>query len=104
MQKRTIRFEPNRFCFLKLHGSVGMTAREEYGEPCHYHDCQGPTLDAPGRELVDDDFFPRLGKRPDDQKAEPLIVFPNEKEYVHTSAKNGFPYREYITKVWDQAE
>jgi len=103
IQKRTIDFEPNRFSFLKLHGSIGMTARNEHGDPCHYHNSHGPVSCVPQKELVDDDFFPRLAN-PYDRRSEPLIVFPDEKDFVRSAGKNGFPYREYITKVWDHAE
>jgi len=54
-------FRDDRFCFLKLHGSVGMRIHEEYGQPRYY-----PYLDGvkPGEkiELNDERFFAKSAR------------------------------------------
>ena len=97
-------FKNDRFCFLKLHGSVGMRIHEEYGQPRYY-----PYLDGakPGEniELNDDRFLARSANPlPQDRDPEPLIVFPFEKDFVRSGSPNRLAFREYITSVWQQAE
>ena len=97
-------FADDRFCFLKLHGSVGMRIHEEYGQPRYY-----PYLDGakPGEkiELNDERFFAKSANQlPQDRDPEPLIVFPFEKEFVRSGSPNQLAFREYITAVWNQAE
>jgi hypothetical protein len=97
-------FTNDRFCFLKLHGSVGMRIHEEYGQPCYY-----PYLDGakPGEkiELNDARFFAKSANPlPQDRDPEPLIVFPFEKDFVRSGSPNQLAFREYITAVWQQAE
>ena len=97
-------FKDDRFCFLKLHGSVGMRIHEDYGHPRYY-----PYLDGakPGEmiELNDARF---LGKSanplPQDRDPEPLLVFPFEKDFVRSGSPNQLAFREYIAAVWQQAE
>jgi hypothetical protein len=101
-EKESVNIASDTFCFLKLHGSVGMAVREEYGKPCHYCHCDGITS-SKSRPVADDDFYPRRVKDPNDKRPEPLIIFPNEKDYVRSN-NNRFPYREYVTKVWHSAE
>ena len=97
-------FKDNRFCFLKLHGSIGMRIHEEYGQPRYY-----PYLDGakPGEkiELNDERFFAKSANPlPQDRDPEPLIVFPFEKDFVRSGSPNQLAFREYITAVWQQAE
>jgi hypothetical protein len=97
-------FRDDRFCFLKLHGSVGMRIHEECGQPRYY-----PYLDGakPGEniELNDVRFFARSANPlPQDRDPEPLIVFPFEKDFVRSGSPNQLAVREYITAIWQQAE
>jgi hypothetical protein len=97
-------FRDDRFCLLKLHGSIGMRIHEKYGQPRYY-----PYLDGakPGEniELNDVRFFGNSSNpSPYDRDPEPLIVFPFEKDFVRSDSLNHFPFRDYITKVWQQAE
>jgi len=97
-------FKDDRFCFLKLHGSIGMRIHEEYGQPRYY-----PYLDGvkPGEkiELNDDRFFGKSANSlPQDRDPEPLIVFPFEKDFVRSGSPNQLAFREYIIAVWQQAE
>ena len=97
-------FKDDRFCFLKLHGSVGMRIHEEYGQPRYY-----PYLDGakPGEkiELNDERFFAKSANPlPQDRDPEPLIVFPFEKDFVLSDFPNQLAFRKYITAVWQQAE
>ena len=97
-------FTDDRFCFLKLHGSVGMRIHEEDGRPCYY-----PYLDGrkPGEkiELNDARFFEKSANPlPQDRDPEPLIVFPFEKDFVRSDSPNQLAFREYVTAVWQQAE
>jgi len=97
-------FRDDRFCFLKLHGSVGMRIHEEYGQPCYYPYFDGKK---PGEkiELNDERFFAKSGNPlPQDRDPEPLIVFPFEKDFVRSGSPNQLAFREYITAVWQQAE
>lgn len=97
-------FREDRFCFLKLHGSIGMRIHEVHGRPCYY-----PYLDGkrPGEkiELNDKRFFDKAkNPLPQDRDPEPLIVFPFEKDFVRSGSPNQLGFREYITAVWQQAE
>lgn len=97
-------FKDDRFCFLKLHGSIGMRIHEQYGQPCYY-----PYLDGtkPGEkiEINDERFFAKSGNRlPQDRDPEPLIMFPFEKYFIREGSANKLPFREYIGTVWRQAE
>ncbi|MGO8837544.1 MAG: hypothetical protein ACLQAH_05165 [Limisphaerales bacterium] len=103
MRNQVIIFESDRFCYLKLHGSIGMMARDEYGKPYHYVTNQLPTPDEMKIPLIDNDFFRKGSKDPNEQTSERLIVFPNEKDRVRSNSHNRFPYREYIVRVWEQA-
>ena len=103
INKEEIRIQEGRFCFLKLHGSVGMSARDEHGMPHHYQENGDPT---PANSFVlnDEQFFPTDGRRnPRNMPLEPLIVFPHEKRFVR-SYDNRFPFRSYIKAVWQFAE
>lgn len=97
-------FKDDRFCFLKLHGSIGMRIHEEHGKPRYY-----PYLDGakPGEniELNDERFFAKsTNPLPQDRDPEPLIVFPFEKDFVRSGSPNQLAFREYITAVWQQAQ
>lgn len=97
-------FASGRFCFLKLHGSIGMRIREEAGGPRYY-----PYLDGlrPGEllNINDEHFFANAANpNPHERDPEPLIVFPFEKDFVRSGSQNQLAFREYISAVWQQAE
>jgi hypothetical protein len=99
-----IGFKDNCFCYLKLHGSIGMRIHEEYGQPRYY-----PYLDGakPGEtiELNDGRFFGRSANPlPQDRDPEPLLVFPFEKDFVRSGSPNRLAFREYISAIWQHAE
>lgn len=101
---RGIGFASDRFCFLTLHGSIGMRIREEADGPRYY-----PYLDGsrPGEVLNinDERFFANAGNpSPYERDPEPLLVFPFEKDFVRSGSQNQLAFREYISAVWEQAE
>jgi len=95
----------NRFAFLKLHGSVGIRAREEMGHdgPCHYTSYDGP----PGEnsKTINDEMFFARANNPDpyDRDPEPLIVFPHEKPFVANGTNTLLSFRGYIEPIWNHA-
>jgi hypothetical protein len=95
-------FEENRFSFLKLHGSVGMFAWEEYGEIRIGH----RTPDANGSAQINDAAFyePNQDKTPSARPLSTLIFFPHEKQYLLSEERTAFPYRQYAKQVWERAE
>jgi len=95
--------EPDKFCFLKLHGSVDLYGFEEYGRPELTHGIPGPAKPLP---LTDEQFFvpnePGYGIHAG--KAKPaLIVFPNEKQHLHQYPGNLLAFREYLPAIWEAA-
>ncbi|MEI7732644.1 MAG: hypothetical protein WCO56_23940 [Verrucomicrobiota bacterium] len=101
---RGLGFASDRFCFVKLHGSIGVRVREEAGGPRYY-----PYLDGsrPGEVLNinDERFFANAdNSNPYERDPAPLIVFPFEKDFVLSGSQNQLVFREYISRVWQQAE
>jgi hypothetical protein len=95
----------DRFAFLKLHGSVGIRAREEMGHdgPCHYTSYDGPPGEN-GKTIDDEMFFARArNPNPYDRDPEPLIVFPHEKPFVANGTKTLLSFRGYIQPIWNHA-
>jgi hypothetical protein len=95
--------EPNKFCFLKLHGSVDLYGFEEYGRPELTHGIPDPARPPP---ITDEEFFvpnePGYGIHAG--KAKPaLIVFPNEKQHLRQYPGNLLPFREYLPTIWQAA-
>ena len=97
--------EPGRFAFLKLHGSVGIRARNEaYSNgPRHYTKYDG--LPSDHAKPISDELFFSNASAPDpgDRDPEPLIVFPHEKPFVRDGTKTLLPFRTYIQGVWKEA-
>jgi hypothetical protein len=90
--------DPNRFAFLKLHGTVGI--RVQNGPKPHYH----TLLDGnPGEDSVpinDDLYFsPPSNSIP----WAPLLVFPHEKPFVRKGTGTQHSLRDYIPFVWSEA-
>jgi hypothetical protein len=96
-------FATGRFCFLKLHGSVGgWRANRWYGNPRFYHDCHGPAV---GETFIaNDEIFDEFWKPREPIMSEVLLTFPHEKadSLLETSPRS-FLHRNYIQHVWRQA-
>jgi hypothetical protein len=104
MQNDLVDFAENRFCFLKLHGSIGGWRAEDYhGSVRFYHDFHGPL---PGKLLdVNDEYFKDFFKTESGTlRPEMLIVFPHEKQDSLSSSGTKFYHRKYIEKVWGHAQ
>ncbi len=92
-----VEISPDRFCFLKLHGSIGVMASNWLGLQRVFHDSAGP-IRGQEKGLVDEHFFSQAG-----DAREPLIIFPWEKHFIQSQRKNSFPARDYIIPVWKHA-
>jgi hypothetical protein len=94
-----VEVKKDRFCFLKLHGSIGGL-------------CKNPLLGG-GTDFIDNVarwkgvaptdavFFSKAGYV--EMASSPMIVFPYEKHYVVSGRENELPFRGYVQKVWDHA-
>ena len=97
--------DPDRFSFLKLHGSVGIRTRNEDGNnnPHIYTTCDGLPGDD-GKPINDERFCTHIQKlNPYDRDPEPLIVFPHEKQLVASKTEPPFLFQTYIENVWKEA-
>lgn len=89
----------DRFCFLKLHGSVGMRCTEDpFGQNVYF---VGNIADWKEQAITDELFFPE--KQTAQFPVDPLIVFPYEKDYVVSGRSNKLPFRNYIERIWAHA-
>jgi len=96
-----IEVDPNRFSFLKLHGSVGVFSDDRYGRCDHVH-----SIPEPGEtpRLSDDQFFfPSNDHLQPNLPNLPLILFPHEKDFLKEYPDNRLPYRVYIPTIWEAA-
>lgn len=94
---------PDKFCFLKLHGSIDLYGFEEYGRPELVHGIPDP---AHLQAVTDEEFFvpnePGYGIHAG--KAKPaLIIFPNEKQHLEQYPGNLLAFREYLPAIWEAA-
>ncbi|MGA2863049.1 MAG: hypothetical protein ABSF95_01030 [Verrucomicrobiota bacterium] len=89
----------DRFCFVKLHGSVGtLCAEDPFGQNVRHI---GDVANWKEQKVTDALFFPdKLASR---FQPEPMIVFPYEKDFIVSGRNNQFPFRSYIEKVWAHA-
>ena len=96
---QTLDFAPDRFCLLKMHGSVGVYAYD--------HDGRGPSYlpyrdgDPGAPPVITDGLFFAKGNRY--REEEPLIVFPPEKSIIEPNRRSARRYADYIVKVRAQA-
>jgi hypothetical protein len=101
-RRKPIEIEASQFCFLKLHGSVGLWARmcktnqqtkdyRDYGENSPHFIFDLSQLE---QQLKDDKGC---------YKWEPLIAFPHEKQRFMSDSPGQFVQGPYIGKVWDHA-
>jgi hypothetical protein len=92
-----------QFAFLKLHGSVGIHAREEGGFGTKIYPYQNGL---PGDPIVISDklFFDKTPvANPYGRIPEPLIVFPHEKPFVKGGTDTLLTFRNYIPRIWEEA-
>jgi hypothetical protein len=89
----------DRFCFLKLHGSVGMLCFEDRFRQGAQHIRN--VADWKNEPVTDTLFF---SQKPAPRfPIEPMIAFPYEKDYIVSGRSNELPFRSYIEKVWAHA-
>lgn len=102
MVPEEVSIDLSRFSFLKLHGSVGFLAMQEYGRCRHYHNIPDPAKPV----VIDDEecFFGDDYGIYSRQPKPPLIVFPHEKDHLRLFPSNTFPFRDYVPKVWTAAK
>jgi len=89
----------NRFCFVKMHGSIGIRCKEElgYGQNI-YRDSGIANWKQP--KVTDEMFFSCV---PGQLRDSPLIVFPYDKAFILDGKPNNITAREYISKIWGHA-
>jgi hypothetical protein len=91
--------ESDRFCFIKLHGSIGLLCNEnDFGQRAQ------PISDVANWAPIpiwDAHFFSDQPTR--HAFRDSLIVFPYEKDFVMSNSNNKFVFRDYVTKAWAQA-
>jgi hypothetical protein len=93
---------PDRFCFLKLHGSAAAWIKGTRGEP-HYFSC-GVLRET--ERCINDDFFSPPGEKPSPipkENPEPFIVFPHEKDGVLQRGHTPI-CKDYLDAIWHKAE
>jgi hypothetical protein len=92
-------FAKDRFSFVKLHGSVGVLCAENpFGQKTiHLRNVGNWKEEA----VTDALFFPT--KPAVRVEAQPMIVFPYEKDFVVSGKANKLPFRDYITQAWAHA-
>lgn len=98
---RRVEFTENRFSFLKLHGSIGMWADDDHGDTRHHY-----LLPEAGHNFTptDDYYFAESadGPKPMRLKAQPLLVFPHERQRALDQQQGDFS-QHYLQQVWARA-
>jgi hypothetical protein len=96
-----VEINTERFSLLKLHGSVGFSSVEEYGQCNHYH--MTPDLLEPV-PISDETFFFGNAQGIYSNRIKPsLIVFPHEKNHLKEYPGNKLPFRAYVPEIWRAA-
>ncbi len=100
LSKKAADIAPDRFTFLKLHGTAATWVEQQHGEPSYFRaSLYGPTPPA------DDSLFWATGRTPSPipgQSREPLIVFPHEKDRARQN-RTSFLVDAYIRATWANA-
>ena len=93
-------FDPGTFCFLKVHGSIGLMCNQDgFGQQVRQlSDIASWASPTP---TSDSTYF---SDQPTWQTwRDPLIVFPYEKDFVMSNNNSGLVFRDYIKSVWEHA-
>jgi hypothetical protein len=91
--------ESSRFCFLKLHGSIGLQCTDDDWGPKVFQIADANHVESWSTPKISDEmFFPRQHS-----PVPPMVVFPYEKDYVVAKRPNKLPFREYVMRVWTHA-
>ena len=89
----------DRFCFIKLHGSIGFLCNEDaFGQRVYQIIDAAKWSPIP---ILDAHFFSDQPTR--HAFRDPMIVFPFEKDFVRKNPGNKFDFRAYINTAWDHA-
>jgi len=98
---KRIEIEPDRFCFLKLHGSAGWWAKKCATPPNEkWRDYCATTPQFPA-DLLHLELF--LAGNKQFYKWEPLIAFPDEKQLFTSGRPVDFEQSPYIDRIWRHA-
>jgi len=95
-----IKILEDRFCFIKLHGSIGFRCKRDVISQTIYRD--GHIANWKPLEATDEMFFGSCV--PGQFRDAPLIVFPFEKDFILSGKPNTLASRDYISKIWAYAE
>jgi hypothetical protein len=92
---------PDRFTFLKLHGTAGMLAAEQYGKPRYGWN---KSLNGADHPIDDNSLWSTAQKSSQSprEQPEPLIVFPSEKDRAREN-NTSFLFDHYIRPIWAAA-
>ncbi len=88
----------DQFCLLKLHGTIGISVAEQYGQSEYF--CPAAVHNT--NLLVDDNLFWPANWTPSTlrrENPEPLVVFPFEKDRAR-SGNTSFIFDNYVRKIW----
>lgn len=93
-----VRVHTDRFAFLKLHGGIGQSHRDNDGG---FRYPYWPELDKDVPEIRDDNYFSRKGYERD----APLIIFPAEKPaQLHENEFKKWSFFRYSSSIWQAAQ
>jgi len=98
---RDLEIMKDRFCFIKLHGSIGFRCIDKlgYGQKICWDGDIGRWKQV---KVTDEMFF--ATRMPGGFRDSPLVVFPYDKKFVRDGKTSRLPNRDYIEKVWKYAE
>jgi len=100
LESGIVSIEKDRFCLLKMHGSLGMLCEEDDFNQAIYG---GEDLACWKQPEVTDEIF-RSTHFSSRVRAEPLIAFPWEKHFILDGKDNKASFRDYISAVWNHAK
>ncbi len=98
---KRIEIAPDRFCFLKLHGSAGWWAKRCATNASDKWRDYGPDSPHDPPNLLTLDRW--LGQNKQPYPWEPLIAFPHEKQRFTSGHPGDFEQGPYIGKIWKRA-
>ena len=98
---KSLSIEKDRFCLLKLHGSIGVRCEEDKFDDQSTQG--GEDLVSGEKSKINDDMFFKTDP-PFHTRHEPLIAFPWEKHFILDGKDNKASFRDYISEVWKHAK